>query len=288
MSVVGQMIGNAYKTSRNIVLVILLVISLLWNATTLSLGVLSTVISAAYEAVTGVKTVGAQLVSKKAEVAAVRGELSAAKLAASRAEGTAIGRGLTLAREKAANTELRSEAKAAAQLASRLEGRAIGTALVLERERVAKAALQTELASLRTGRKVIVDGVEMTAEQAVLQATKRVRTRTAKLAVTDLSATFGQAIPWIGVSVVVAATAYDLKSACDTMRDMRGIEVAFNPSSLDDADVERVCGLRVPSEEEIWEGIKASPGMAWDAAKSVLASLPPMPDMPEFTWPSWP
>jgi hypothetical protein len=288
MSVVGEMIGNAYKTIRNIVLVILLVISLLWNATTLSLGVISTVISAAYEAVTGVRTVGAQLASKKAEVATIRAELSAAKKAASRAEGTAIGRGLTVAKEKAANTALRSEAKAAAQLASRLEGKAIGTALALEKEKVAKAALQTELASLRAGKKVIIDGVEMTAEQAVLQATKRVRTRTAKLAVTDLSATFGQAIPWIGVSVVVAATAYDLKSACDTMRDMRGIEIAFNPFSVDDADVERVCGLKVPSEQEIWEGIKASPGMAWHAAKSVLGSLPPMPAMPEFTWPSWP
>lgn len=288
MSVVVDMISNAYKTSRNIILVILLVFSLLWNATTLSLGVISTVISAAYEAVTGVKTIGAQLSSKTVEVISVRGELAAAKKAASRAEGTAIGRGLTLANEKAANAALRSEAKAAAQLASRLEGKAIGTALALEKEKLAKMVLQTELTTLRAGKKIIVEGIEITAEQAVLQASKRVRIRTAKLAGTNLSAAFGQAIPWIGVYVVVAATTYELKSACETMQDMRGIEVAFNPSSLGDADVEHICGLRVPSEEEIWESIKASPDLAWAAAESALGSLPPMPAMPKFTLPSWP
>lgn len=261
MSVVGEMIGNACKTSRNIVLVIFLVISLLWNATTLSLGVISTVISAAYEAVTGVMTVGAQLASQKDKVAEVSGELSAVKV-------TAKGHLLALTKEKAANTALKSEAMAAAQVISRLED----TALALAKER---AALQAELALLRTGKKVIVDGVEMTVEHAVLQATKRVKTRTVQLAVADLSATVGQAIPWIGVSVVVASTAYGLKSACDTMRDMRGIEVAFNPSSVDDADVERVCGLRVPSEAEIWVIIKDIPGDVWDR-------------LSEIPWPSWP
>jgi len=247
------MIGNAYKTSRNIVFVLLLAVSLLWNVTTLSLGLISTAIAAAFEVVTGIKSVSAQLLTQKDEAAALRLEVSAAK-----------------------------------RSASKWEGKAVGTALALEKEKLAKAALQTELASVRAAKRVIVDGVEMTVDEAVIRATKRVRTRTAKLAATNLSATFGQAIPWIGVSVVIAATAYELKSACDTMRDMRAIEVALKSSAQDASDVDRVCGLRVPSEEEVWQKIKASPGLAWDGAKSVLDSLPSMPSMPEFGWPSLP
>jgi hypothetical protein len=112
----------------------------------------------------------------------------------------------------------------------------------------------------------------------------RVETRTAKLAATDLSATFGQAIPWIGIGVIVGATAYDLKTSCDTMRDMRALEVAFNPEAASDPSVEEVCGLKVPTKEEVWEKIKASPGDAWNSAGAVLDGLP---DMTSFEWPSF-
>ena len=52
--------------------------------------------------------------------------------------------------------------------------------------------------------------------------------------------------------------------------------------------IERVCGMAVPTEEEIWTAIKASPGAAWDAAKGALDGLPSMPEVPEFGWPSLP
>ena len=72
------------------------------------------------------------------------------------------------------------------------------------------------------------------------------------------------------------------------MRDMRAIDLAVNPQAEDDPDIERVCGMAVPTEEEIWAAIKASPGAAWEAAKVVLDRLPSMPAMPEFGWPSLP
>ena len=62
------------------------------------------------------------------------------------------------------------------------------------------------------------------------------------------------------------------------------IELAVNPGQVDDPNVDLVCGLQVPTEEEVWEAIKASPGAAWDAAKKVLDGLPSMPEMPEFDW----
>ena len=158
----------------------------------------------------------------------------------------------------------------------------------LEKELAEKVVAKAELAELRAAKRVMFEGVEMTVPDAVTRTTSRIRARTAKLAATDLSATFGQSIPWIGVGVVVVATAFDLKMACETMRDMRTIDLAVNPQAADDPDIDRVCGMRVPTEEVIWAAIKASPGAAWEAAKGALDGLPPMPEMPEFGWPSLP
>lgn len=287
MGLAVEMIGNAYKTSRKIVLVILLVISLLWNATTVSFGVVSTVISAAFEAVTGVKTVGTMLLSKKEEITGLGLQLAEAKVATSKAEGTAIGRGLALAQERQITAALRSEVRMTSLLASKWEGKAVGTALALEREKLAKSALQAKLAASLPVRTILVDGVEMTAEAAAIKITGRVKTRTASLATTNLGATFGQAIPWIGVGVVVAATAYELKSACNTMKDMHALEMALNPLAVDDPEVAKVCGIRVPTKEEVWKAIKESPGEALQRAVNAFAALPDvMPAMPTG-WADW-
>lgn len=143
-----------------------------------------------------------------------------------------------------------------------------------------QVALKAELAELRVGKKALGDAVSAT--------TRRVSTRTVKLATADLSATVGQAIPWIGIAVVVAATAYDLDMSCETMKDMKALDLAMNPSADEGADVDTVCGMVVPTKEEVWEAVKASPGAAWDAAASVLTGLPDMmPSMPEVDWTPW-
>jgi hypothetical protein len=107
-----------------------------------------------------------------------------------------------------------------------------------------------------------------------------------------VAATFGESIPVIGVGVVVAATAWELKDACDTMKDLHELEVALDPAKAKDASVQEVCGLRVPSKEEIWEKVKSSPGAAWQMAKDAMPELPEMPDfamptIPEIDWKFW-
>ena len=72
------------------------------------------------------------------------------------------------------------------------------------------------------------------------------------------------------------------------MRDMHTLEVAFNPKAANDPSVDEVCGLRVPTKEEVWEQIKASPGAAWEATKVVLDGLPDLPAIPELPSVDWP
>ena len=64
------------------------------------------------------------------------------------------------------------------------------------------------------------------------------------------------------------------------MKDMRDIEVAVNPGAAVDPDVDRVCGMKVPTEDEIWAAIKASPEIVWQAAVDLFDGLPSMPTMP--------
>jgi hypothetical protein len=120
--------------------------------------------------------------------------------------------------------------------------------------------------------------------EAVEETTQRVTKRTTAGATRNVAATFGEAIPVIGVGVVVAATAWELKDACDTMKDLHELEVALDPTKASDASVQEVCGMKVPSKEEIWEKVKASPGEAWANAK---AAMPDLPEMPSVDWKFW-
>lgn len=117
--------------------------------------------------------------------------------------------------------------------------------------------------------------------EAVQDTTKRVARRTAVGASRNVASTFGEAIPVMGIAVVVGATAWELKDACDTMNDLHELDVAIDPSKANAEEVSEVCGLKVPTKEEIWAKVKASPGEAWAKAKGVMPELPEMPDMSE-------
>jgi hypothetical protein len=156
--------------------------------------------------------------------------------------------------------------------------------LAAEMKKVEK--LKREVALLKP-KEVTYRGKKKLLGEAVEETTQRVTKRTAAGATRNVAATFGESIPVIGVGVVVAATAWELKDACDTMKDLHELEVALDPTKANDASVQEVCGLRVPSKEEIWEKVKASPGAAWQMAKDAMPELPEMPSLPEIDWTFW-
>lgn len=136
----------------------------------------------------------------------------------------------------------------------------------------------------KTEKKLLVYAVRSTSE--------RIAKRTAVGATRNIAATFGEAVPTIGIGVIAGVTALELKDACDTMMDLHELDVALDPSSANDPDVSEVCGMRVPTKEEIWTKVKVSPGAAWQMAKDALPDLPEMlewtiPEMPEIDWTFW-
>jgi hypothetical protein len=92
----------------------------------------------------------------------------------------------------------------------------------------------------------------------------------------------GEGIPFWGIAVIVGATSYEIYSSCETMKDLQELSSALSPGESDDAEVQRVCGLRIPTKEEVWATVKSSPGKAWAAASMYISDLP----RPDFsgTW----
>lgn len=120
----------------------------------------------------------------------------------------------------------------------------------------------------------------MLAFESVAEVAGRVGGRTAIVATANLAGMAGESIPLWGIAVVVAATTCELKSACDSMTDIRALEVATGVAGAGDAGLREVCGLRVPSAAEPRDMVVASPGAAWEAARGALGALDlPDPDV---------
>ncbi|TGD62205.1 hypothetical protein EYC08_16795 [Tabrizicola sp. WMC-M-20] len=110
----------------------------------------------------------------------------------------------------------------------------------------------------------------------------RIATRTATGAARNLTATLGEAWPFYGIAVIVLATGYELADACSTMQDLHELDVAFNPEKANEAEVQEVCGMSVPTKQELWEQVKGSPKAAWATVSEAFPDVPP-PDFSSAT-----
>ena len=148
------------------------------------------------------------------------------------------------------------------------------------------ASLSDELADSRAARTVVFRGERMLLSEAVEHTSERVGKRLVVSTGRSVGAVFGEAVPFFGIAVIVAATTWELSDACDTMDDLYELDIAFNPDNVVPADHSEVCGLQVPTKEEIWQFVKDSPGAAWEMAKELMPELPEfeMPEV-ELLWP---
>lgn len=135
-------------------------------------------------------------------------------------------------------------------------------------------ALLREVADLRKDRIVVYRGNKRLIRDAVSDTSKRVVKRTAVGAGRNLGSVFGEALPMVGTAVIVSSTAWELHDACEIMKDLHELDIAFNPGSNFGPEASEVCGLRVPTEKEVWETIKGSPDKVWTQAKETFNELP--------------
>lgn len=165
-------------------------------------------------------------------------------------------------------TGVRSVASRQADDIARLERRADNLARELTDSRAAQSRMARELADSR----VTYRGTRMAARDAVKDTATRVSRRTAFATSRNVASMAGEALPVIGVGVIVAATAWELTDACALMGEMRALDAAFNPD--DPVTDDEICGMKVPTRDELWAGIKSSPAAAWDSAAELYEGLP--------------
>lgn len=104
-------------------------------------------------------------------------------------------------------------------------------------------------------------------QQRVVNANlQRVRTRTQRTAIANIASAGGEALPFVGIGVIAGATVYEVKMSCDNMHDLYEMQVAIDPTQASIEGRDMVCGLQVPTKNELWQSIKTAPGAAWDGA----------------------
>ena len=153
-------------------------------------------------------------------------------------------------------------------------------------ERVSKRAINQRFRDLTMGL-VPFKGKKVALSAAVNETADTIGKRSLKSAKNNIASMPGEAIPWLGTSVIVGVTALELYDLCATIKDMNELKNAFNPSASTSDEELTVCSLEVPSKEDILLAVKNSPSAAWEKAKDITPTLEEIKatEMPDFS--SW-
>lgn len=123
--------------------------------------------------------------------------------------------------------------------------------------------------------KVIYRGKEQFAKDAVKDTSQKLANRVTIASSRNIATVFAEALPVVGIGVIVGATAWEINDSCEMMKDLHELDVAFNPDSAIDGT--EVCGMSVPDRADVWQKIRESPAAAWNRAKD------DMPELPDFS-----
>jgi len=84
------------------------------------------------------------------------------------------------------------------------------------------------------------------------------RARTRRVAARSIGAIPAEAIPYLGIGVVLATTGYELYEACQGLIDLEELYTALEIETATDEEAMRtVCQPELPDPAKVWEGVKA-------------------------------
>ena len=99
----------------------------------------------------------------------------------------------------------------------------------------------------------------------------RLASRTKRVAAKSIAAIPAEAIPFLGVAVLIADTGYEIYAACETMRDLDELYLELGVQSNDTSDAAHsVCNPDLPDAGEVWDGVVAKSGEWLDQAREAL------------------
>lgn len=235
---------------KTLLLVAFLALSLSLNAAMFAGGKLYSAGAAAFEAVTGRQSIASLHASEVADLSD------------------------DLANERRANRKLRDEAAD------------LSEDLVNERRVTASLRGQLDDASQRV---VAFRGKRMAVSEAVELTADTIDARATRTATRSVGSVFGEAVPYFGTAVIIGVTALEVKDLCDTLKDMDALRQVFNPDLAPSEGSTTVCTLEVPTREELWASVKASPRAAWEKARELTPTLEELRsvDLPDLSDPTY-
>ena len=306
--------ANTLQIIRKIkflIIVSILALSLVINGTLFVGGKFLSVFTGGFEAITGMQTLSTKNKSKisnlndnllveqkikrelKTELTETSGQLVIEKKAKRELKNELTETTLQLATERKVKRELKNKlVEASGRLViEKQSNRVLKTQIKkqagdLALERVSKRAINQRFRDLTMGL-VPFKGKKVALSAAVNETADTIGKRSLKSAKNNIASMPGEALPWLGASVIVGVTALELYDLCATIKDMKELKRAFNPSATTTDEELTVCSIEVPSKEDILSAVKNSPSAAWEKAKNVTPTLEEIKatEMPDFS--SW-
>ncbi|MEH6570971.1 MAG: hypothetical protein V7709_17955 [Halioglobus sp.] len=91
------------------------------------------------------------------------------------------------------------------------------------------------------------------------------------MAAKSIAAIPAEAIPFLGVAMLIADTGYELYAACETMQDLDELysELGITKQAPDDA-IHTACNPELPDAGEVWEGVVDKSGEWLDQAREAI------------------
>ena len=281
---------KAVRLTRNLVVVIALVVSLGANVTLFVGGVLYSFVDefvdGAFGLVTDAATQRRALAALKTSSAKQARALAASKAVAARQRGelsTLKAAAATQRREIAALKALSAKQRrviAASKAAAVKRGRdfhALKTASVrqgreLAASRAANGKLGKQIAKIR---------------HTTSSVAKRSRDRLVKSVGRSVLTAPGKALPYAGVSIVAVLTVWEINDLCATIGDMDEIQRAAGESEAKSVD----CSRPDLAIKRVIEKIGDSSRKAWDENKRYVPDLPTLDELrrlwPDAWWGTW-
>jgi len=131
--------------------------------------------------------------------------------------------------------------------------------------RTVSSMMQTKIASQDRAIK------KQTAVQAKRKAATRkfgtrLATRTKRVAAKSIAAIPAEAIPFLGVAVLIADTGYELYAACETVTDLGQLysDLGMADETADDV-MHSVCDPELPGAGEVWDGVIEDMDQWWES-----------------------
>jgi len=103
--------------------------------------------------------------------------------------------------------------------------------------------------------------------KTVQKVSKRIATRSVTGATRNIASLPGGTIPVLGTSIIVGVTLWDIHDFCQNMKDINELNSEFD-HALEDQD--QVCGMEVPTTEQVLADVKENWQQAYSDAKDQI------------------